>query len=272
MSVFAAILLMCSSYVSAGHRCCPSCATPCVRYETVTKTIMVPTTVMEQRTIQCVRHVPQQRERTVTLKTLVPETKQVEYTCTVMVPKEETRTQTYTVAKPVWRTVEQQCTVMVPTRVQKTGYRVVCKKIPYTVMRTVCEDHGCWVVDRCGRRCWQPKIVKRQVPVTCYKTYTDTVPYKYYVTVCKPEIRTRTIRVCDYEREQRTREVTCTVYVPKRVTKTLNVVKCKEVPVEHKQRYIVMVPEKYEKTIHVPVCRMVPKTVTCKVPVYCYNS
>ncbi len=266
-------VVIAASNVSAHGPGCSTCCAPCVTYQTVAKTIMVPTTVMEQRTINCIQYRPVVRDCTVQVAKCIPETRKVSRTCTVMVPKQATRTEYYTVAKPVFRNVEQQYTVMVPHPVVKQGFHTVCKTVPVTVMKTICEDHGCWSVDPCGCcRVWIPKVVTRQVPVTCYKTVMEQVPHQYTVTVCKPEIQSRTVRVCDYEYIKKSREVPYTTFEPKNVTKTYNVTSYKTVMVEQTRQYTAMQPVTVQKVINVPVCHMVPKTVMCKVPVSCCGS
>ena len=193
-----------SSQTDAGFwRHCWSCPPPCVRYECVEKTVMVPHTEFEERTITCVEYRPEQREKTVTVYRQVPVTKQVTKTCTIMVPEKRVRQEEFTVCKPVWETATRNYTVMVPHQVERSGTRRVCKYETVTETRTVCEDQGCFQCDGCGCKVWVPKIVKREVPVqVCRPTYVDE-PYTYVETVCKPEQRSCDVKVCRYEYEKR---------------------------------------------------------------------
>ena len=46
---------------------------------------------------------------------------------------------------------------------------------------------------------WVPKVVQEGVQVTVMKPEITQEPYQYCVTVCTPDIRSRTIPVCNYE-------------------------------------------------------------------------
>lgn len=262
-----AILLTAVLSNSAGA--CPRCCQPCVTYQTVEKTIMVPTTVYVKKTICTTAYRPEQRECTVTVLKQIPETKQVTRLCTVMVPKTMVRQETYTVCKPVWETHQREITVMVPKPVVKQGVRQVCKYQPTKVMNTVCEDHGQWVTDECGCcKYWQPNVVEKQVECTVMKPITVEEPFEYTVTVCEPQKRIVEEKVCRYEYEKKTRNIQFTVHEPKKVEKTFNITSIRCEPQQQVRKYTVMVPYPVEKEITVPVCKMVPKVVLCKVPVY----
>jgi hypothetical protein len=213
---------------------------------------------------------------------------------------------------------------MVPTTETRQGTRTVARCIPTTEQRTVRYDAGHWETQtvevpcyssysscHCGhcraccspvtrtvcRRVWVPNVIVKQVDVTVYKQIVEQVPYEYHVTVCKPETRTGTVKVCSYNTEERTRtrrvcsykpetrtqtyqvcryvhetqarNVTCTVYVPQQKTDTYTAIVYDTVPEERQVTYNVCVPEVVQKTINVRVCRMVPKTI--QVPsCYCY--
>lgn len=131
--------------VGCGPVCAP--AAPC--YQTVEKTIMVPTTVMETRQVTTVECVPQVQERTITVTKRVPVKKIVTHKVCVMVPVQHTKTVTYTVCKPIVRDVQQTCTVMVPKNVVKQGVRKVCKRVPVQIMQEVCKDMGHWAEQPC---------------------------------------------------------------------------------------------------------------------------
>ncbi len=298
-AVFAVSALLIGSSVPAdalagrGHGC--GCGHACVSYQTVEKTIMVPTTVMEQRTIQSVEYHPQVTEKIVTVMKRIPVTHEVTRDCTIMVRQTRTRTVSYMACKPVFKEVEQQCMVSVPHLVKKDGVRTFCRTVPVHETRLVCRDEGYWAEQPCGcggcgdphcgkcrrmghcyacggcgvRKVWVSNIVQEEVPVTTYKTELVQEPYTYHVTVYKQELQTRKVRVCEYQYEPKTRDITETIFVPKTVTKTFHVTSYKCVPEQVTKPCTVMVPHHVEKVINVPVCRMVPKTVLCKVPVYC---
>jgi hypothetical protein len=266
------------------------------RTHTVSYTVCKP--VWETQTCEYTVMVPQQKTRTETYTVCKPvwETRTCEYT--VMVPQQKTRTETYTVCKPVWETKTCEYTVMVPHCEKRQGTRTVCKMVPVTEKRTVCEDQGHWEevaytgechVRHCGGCCsrchrcvnecggcggtcrkWVSNVVKKEVEVTCMRPKQMEETYEYEVTVCKPEKRTREVKVCKYVHEQKTRECTYTVCVPEKRTRELKV--CKYVH-EQKTRectYTVCVPEK--RTKEVKVCRYVheektrPCTYTVCVP------
>jgi hypothetical protein len=125
--------------------------------------------------------------------------------------------------------------------------------------------------------------------VTVMKQQITEQPYEYCVTVCKPETRTRTIRVCSYENrtqsctqkvceyrnetrtrtcavtecstQTRTRDVQYTECVPQKRTCTEQVVHYRNVSEQKTEQYTVMVPHSVEKEVCVQVCHMVPKQV-----------
>ena len=186
---------------------------------------------------------PEVRQRKVTVCQQVPETKAVQRTCTIMVPETRKRTEKYTVCKPVMREETREYTVMVPHTETRQGTRQVCKMVPVKEKRIVCEDQGHWEQRACKIACarlrlrtccpvrtfccWVPKIVQKEVEVTCCKPQMVTEPCSYKVTVCKPEKRTCKVQVCDYKQEEATREVCYTVCVPKTITRTEQVTTCK---------------------------------------------
>ena len=73
---------------------------PRTTYQTVTKTSMVPTTVMEIQQTQSIEYRDEVRERNVTVYEQVPETRQVTTEHTVMVPATRHRTETVSVPAP----------------------------------------------------------------------------------------------------------------------------------------------------------------------------
>jgi hypothetical protein len=251
-------------------------------YETVERTIMVPEMFTENRTVDVVECRMEERQMTRTYCRPVTETNMV--TSEITVPSYETRTRevAYTVCRPVITSEERQVTVMVPHDETMHGTRRVCRMVPTTEMRTVCEDKGSWqqVVQnytcRCGCCCgtqscittvWVPNIQSKQVACTVMRPTMEDVPYDYTVTACRPETRTQTVQVCSYVNEPKTRQVEYTVCLPKQQTVTRPVVTCKMV--EEQQTVTCHVPVSYtvQKQVAVQVCRMVPKKITCQVPV-----
>ncbi len=144
------------------------------QFQTVERTVMVPTTVTETRTINVTEYRTEERQCSYTVYRQVPETREIQIPFTVMVPETRTRTINYTVNRPVMETQTLQYTVMVPqTRIytinctvnkpvmetqtlqytvmvpyQETrqAVRKVCRMVPVTVMKTMCEDQGHWEV------------------------------------------------------------------------------------------------------------------------------
>ena len=82
----------CSSCCGCGSSCCEMPACGGCTYQTVQKTIMVPTMVTEMQTVNCMEYRTEQRQRTCTVYKVVPETKMVQYQYTVMVPETHTET------------------------------------------------------------------------------------------------------------------------------------------------------------------------------------
>ncbi len=295
-----AAVLSVASVAEAG-RCCPrTCcpqpicrSAPCaMEIQYVEKTVMCPVMITEHRTVQQVCCRAEVRQATVTCYRQVPETRMASYQCTVLVPEVRQKTVQHTVCKPVYRTETRQYTVMVPYTETLQGVRQVCKLVPTTVTKTVCEDQGHWEERPCEpatcapatcapatcapeacaaacemptRKVWVPNVVTRQVPVTCMKPTMVEEPYTYTVLRCRPEVRTCTVNVCDYVSEVQTRVCNYTVYRPKVVTKTRPVTTYKCVPYQATRSYTVMAPYTVQRVVPVQVCKMVPKTI--QVPV-----
>jgi hypothetical protein len=130
------------------------------------------------------------------------------------------------------------------------------------------------------RKVWCPNIVEEQITCTVYKQQIVEEPCEYQVTVCHPEKRTRTVKVCNmkqevrtqichvtnYETEVVTKEVPYTVCVPQQKTWTETVTTYQQVPEEVTRTVTVCVPVQVEKEVQVNVCHMVPKTI--QVPVH----
>ncbi len=296
LALLGALVGWVSSQVHAGV-CCPktcapaacSCQTTC---QYVEKTVLVPQMVLETRKVKMIECRPEVREETVMVHRLVPETKAVQRECVVMVPETRTRTETCLVPRLVWKTATKEVTVMVARTKRVQGTRRVCKLMPVQEMRTICVDQGHWEERTCEVACpvcccrpctctpakacapatvvqtckvWVPNIVQKQVQVTCLKPVWVDEPCERLVTVCQPERRTCTVRLCQCMLEKRTRTVQYTVCVPKRQVRTEQVTVCKCVAEPQVRQCTVLVPHEVEKEVQVAVFRMVPKTV--KVPV-----
>jgi len=253
------------------------------------------------RTVQrcCTILVPQQVMRTENYCEAIPVTRQVTETFQEMVPTTRTVQSSYTLCVPVYTDQVEQCTVMVPTCETRQGVRCETRCVPVQQTCMRCVDKGHWEdrpVPACGPcqpissvRCWVPNWVNEPVQVTVNKLETVQVPCTYQVTVCKPVLETRTVKVCHYENQvhpctrticeyhcvprthtftvtecsfvPRTRQVPCIICVPKTEYRNEQVTVCEMRPVEKEVSYTEMVPHQVQKTIQVQVCRMVEKTV-----------
>jgi len=209
-----------------------------------------------------------------------------------MVRKPRKETVEYTVRRPVWETKEQEYTVMVPHQETRQGTRRVCEVVPVTKTRKVCRRTGHWETRRfdacsgcachprgcpsacgdCGhavrtRRCWVPEVVYEEVLCTTYERQWKEVPYEYTATVCRPETRTREVKVCRMVSEQKTREVTRYECVPEERTREVQQTRYVRVPKTREVEYTVCVPEEREEEVEVTTCKMVPakKTETYQV-------
>ena len=258
--------------------------------------------------------VPETKVRQVTRTVCKPVWREVEKTYTVMVPHTEIRKGMRT----VWKTVSEK---RMRTVCKDNGhYETHVKQVPCTkpcgflgLRRERCG--GCGKCDPCGhcnacatgydpcavpmrtvcRKVWVPKIETHQVEYTCNVRKPFQVACQYKVTVCKPETRTRIVKLCSYKQEKktidckytvyrretrkgtrkvctmvpetRTRTVCYTVCVPKKKTRTYKVTTYDCVKKERTETYTVCVPHCIEKEVGVQVCKMIPKTITCKVPI-----
>lgn len=194
-------------------------------------------------------------------------------TRTVMVPEVRTKVVNYTVCRPVWREEVREYTVNVPYQVTKTGVRKVCRSVPVNYSRTIRVDHGCWQTVACEapacgpcgshgcgscggysscalcRRVWVPNWCDKVINYTCYKQEPYDVPYDYQVTLCRPETRTATVKVCDVVQEPQSKEVQYTVCVPREEVYTV------------KKPHHVQIP--YDYTVN--LCRTETRTRMVKV-------
>ena len=101
--------------------------------------------------------------------------------------------------------------------------------------------------------------------VTCMKPVLVCEPCTYQVCVCKPEMQTRQVQVCEYQTEQATRQVPCTVCVPQKRIVSQQVTTYKCVAEQQKQQYTVMVAYQEQQQVQVPVCHAVP--TPCAAPI-----
>ena len=252
------------------------------------KTCTVYRQVPETKTIetQCTVMVPETRTKTCNYTVCTPVWRDVEKQYTVMVPHKETRQGTRKVCK-MEQVTETRTVCKDQGHWEEQVVEVPCSCTKYRSCRA---RRGCCSARRCGSDCgsdcgsacggntgcggsscsntvtctkkvWVPNIVQEEVEVTCSKPVLVEEPYEYCVTVCKPETRTCTVKVCEYVKEERTREVQYTVCVPQQrtVTRQVCVVKC--IPEERVVTYTVQVPHRVQKQVQVRVCKMVPKTV-----------
>ena len=275
----------------------------------IERTVMRPQMMTETKMCTVTEYRNETRQREYTVYKRVAETSARSCNVTVMVPEQRTRVEKYTVMRPVtrtvtqaykvqvpvWQNVTQSYTVQVPQTEVRQTYRTTCRKVPVTVMKTVCRDAGCWVnqmtqvpsCDPCGRAVMRtvckpvyvPKTITEQVPVTSFKVEQVQVPCQYKVTVCKPEVRTRTVRVCNYRTETRqrniqvcetecvpmTRQVNYTCMVPQKQQRSYNVTTYRMIPEKRVETYKVCVPHQVQKPVQTQVCKMVPQTI--RIPV-----
>lgn len=116
------------------------------------------------------------------------------------------------------------------------------------------------------QKVWVPNVVTKEIPYVVNRVVPAQEQFEYMVTLCRPEVRTRNIRVCEYVNERRERDVPYTVCVPVKKSRVVNVTTYRSVPEEKVENYVVAVPHMVEKEVPVTVCRMVEKKIT--VPVY----
>ena len=194
---------------------CQSAGACQTTYQSVERTIMVPTMVSETRSVNVTECRAEQRETSCTVYRNVPETRQVSYQYTVMVPQTRTRTINYTVCKPVMETHDQQYTVMIPETQTRTVNYTVCKP----VMETQTQQYTVMV----------PETRTRTVNYTVCKPVYETQTREY--TVMVPENRTRTVNVtvCKPVMETQTRQYS--VLVPYTETRQGTRPVCRMVPV-----------------------------------------
>jgi hypothetical protein len=252
-------------------------AVPRTTYQTVSKTIMVPISVMETRQTQSVEYSDEVRERAVTVFDQVPETRQITTQQTVMVPETRHRTEQFTVQVPVVRNVPQSATVQTLQTETRTGTRLIERFVQGTEVRTVTtggevvrrgvtSDHGgvkvqSTVVGGCTKQC--------VVPVTKRQLVEQT--FQYDVQVARPSMVTQMVQHTEYQTEVRSRTVPEVVQVPQVRQRTHEVTEMKSVPRQQTETFTVRVPRVVTREVQVPVTKMVAQTVTEQVPVTTYD-
>jgi hypothetical protein len=269
----------------------------------VERTVMTPTTVFERRVVQVTKYRPEIREQVATVYEQVPQTRAIQEEYTVMVPEQRTRTVTDVVQREVRRTIEQPYTVMVPQQEMRTASRTVCRMVQVPETQMVTEWGGRWETrplaqpymsaygspesfgnacssgdcggppacnpcpQQCTTRVWVPEPVQRPVTVTTMKPVYEEQAYQYPVTVYKPETRTRSVEICEWQPQQVTRQEAYTVEVPQKRTQTRQITEYQSVPRQQRSQCTVMVPYQENVEIQVPVCHLVPQKVTTPVQV-----
>ena len=95
--------------------------------------------------------------------------------------------------------------------------------------------------------------------------------YQYPKIVYQPEVRTRTVQVCEYKAEEVSREEQYTEYVPQKRVRTEHVTFMRSVPDQQHEQYTVMVPYQEQQQVPVQVCRMVARKVAVQTASACGN-
>lgn len=250
---------------------------PRTTYQTVTKTIMVPTTTVETRQTQSVEYRDEIRERSVTVYEQVPETRQVTTEQTVLVPETRYRTESFAVQVPTVRTVPQTVTVQSLQTETRTGTRRITRCVSGTELRTVStggqiirkgvasDDGGAKVQSTIVGGC------TKTVAVPVMKQQIVEQTYEYDVQVARPTTTTRMVQQTEYHNEIRTRSVPEVVQVRKVQTRTQDVTEMKSVPRQQIETYTERVPHVVTRNIQVPVTRLVAQSITEQVPCTTYD-
>lgn len=250
---------------------------PRTTYQTVTKTIMVPTTSVETRQTQSVEYRDEVRERAVTVYDQVPERKQITTESTVLVPQVRNRVENFTVQVPVVRSVQQNVTVNTLQTETRIGTRRIERCVPATEVRSVVvggelvrrgvesDKGGVKVQSSVVGGC----VKQVAVPVMRKQIVEQTVQYEVQVT--RPVATTRTVQQTELRNEIRTRTVPETVMVPTVQARTHEVTEMKSVPRQITEHYTERVPHVVTREIQVPVTKMVAQIVTEQIPVTTYD-
>ena len=272
---------------SADNCCRPTCqpACPAPAPCMVERTVLVPQMTTEIRKICVIECRPETHTKKISVCKMVEEKKEVQFEYCEWKQQTQTRQETYQVMVPEWKEVTTEYTVMVPHVEKRQGVRKVAKTVASVEKRTVCEQSGHWEdrqvqvqtfvrgCDACGRptccpqsttctqKIWVAEVVQKEVDVTVHKVVCEDQPYDFEVTVCKPETKTCTQKVCTQRCETKSRDVSYTVCVPEKKIGTRTVTCCKPVMEEKDVQCTVMVPHKVEKEVQVNVCKMVEQKI-----------
>ena len=250
---------------------------PRTTYQTVTKTSMVPTTVMETRQVQSVEYRNEVRERSVTVYEQVPETRQVATEHTVLVPETRQRIETFSVKVPFERTVAETYAVDNVQTETRTRKQLVRRDVPSTELRTTITDAE--LVKRSRKsdlggvrahvELHGSSKTEELVTVTRPQLVEQTIAYD--VQVNRPKMCTRMVKQTDYRTELRTRSVPEVVHVPKVEVRTHQVNSSRSVPRQQIESVTVQVPYTVTRQVQVPVTKMVPQQFIEQVPVTTYD-
>jgi hypothetical protein len=281
------------AYAGSFKSGCGSCCTPqpCCQpqpcYQTVQRTVMVPTWETQTQTIQVTRCKPETKQMTYTCYKTVPVVKQIQQQYTVMVPQVQQRTVTYTVCRQEMKSMTRQCTVMVPVQQTRSGTRQVCTMVPVTMTRTVCVDQGHWeTVSCCGAPVEMPAapVPTAPAPVPQAKQSGKTPALQVSLrrsmvrgggccaptccAPCAPTCGTQQVWVPKIVQQQI--PYTCMKPQISQVPYTYTVTVCQPKVQTFTEQYAVMVPEQQTKTVSCTVC--VPKVESRTVDVCSYQT
>ncbi len=250
---------------------------PRTTYQTVTKTSMVPATVMETRQVQSVEYRNEVRERSVTVYEQVPETRQVATEHTVLVPQTRHRTETISVQVPYERLVREIYAVDNVQTETRTRKQLVRRDVPSAELRTTITHAE--VVKRSRKsdlggvrahlEIHGSSKTEELVTATRPQLFEQTIAYD--VQVNRPEMRTRMVKQTEYRTELRNRSVPETVHVPKVEVRTHQVNEMRSVPRQRTESFTVQVPYVVTKQVQVPVTKMVPQQFVEQVPITTYD-
>jgi hypothetical protein len=108
----------------------------------IERTILVPQTIMERRTIAVTEYRCEPRDEVVTVTRMVQEPRSYTRTVTYMTREERTRVEPCTIVKPVCREQTFETIVNVPRVEKREGVRMVTQYVSVKEERVVREDHG----------------------------------------------------------------------------------------------------------------------------------
>lgn len=252
-----------------------------VRQRTVNVSRYVPETKAVREVYMAM--VPEVHERVENYRVQKPVWREVEQQVVVQVPQVERRAGVRHVCRPV-QTQEMRTIVRDQGQWEEVPCESPCFSAGYIdgCGRVARRLRGCGGCGGCGEcaydagcggavvhthRVWRPNLVTEQVPVTVWRYENTEEPFEYSVTVFKPEVQVRRVKVCDFVAEERQRTVKYTVCVPQRRERVRNITTYRVLCEPQVQNYTVRVPHVATREVDVTVCRMVPKQVQVRVPV-----